>query len=209
MNRRGLWGIVSLTLAFLPGLSRAAPQQLVEFSAEVTRSDANHPETPTTGMMYVGRTGIRTETSQDKQAVWMIFKPASKLVWTVFPQQRTYMERTGLALEWPPLPEDENSPCRDKKFSCKKVGVETVSGRSTLHWSIQLVGEKGKESSYAHLWVDPRLNVAIRESYADGLTVEMRRIQEGAQPASLFELPAGYQQVALPTSPASTGVNKK
>lgn len=202
MSIQVLLVILPLLLVLVPTLSWAdGGQQLVEFSAKVTRSDAAHPDTPTTGMMYVGRAGIRTETNQDKQAVWMIFKPSSKLVWTVFPNQHTYMERTGLSLDWPPLPEDKNSPCRSKHFRCKKIGTETVNGRSALRWQINLVDEKG-ESAYAHLWIDPRLNIAIREKYADGLAVEMQHIQEAPQAAHLFELPADYKKVALPTPPA-------
>lgn len=208
MNMRLLYRWWPLLIALLPALSEAVePQKIVEFSAEVTRNDATHPDTPTTGMMYVGQSAIRTETRQEKQAVWMIFKPSTKLVWTVFPSQRTYMERTGLSLEWPPLPEDKNSPCRTKQFRCNKVGTEMVNERSTLHWRIDLVGEKG-ESVYAHLWVDPRLNMAIREQYADGLTVEMRHIREAPQEAHLFELPADYKKVEWP-APSTTRTPKK
>ncbi|MEO5362205.1 MAG: DUF4412 domain-containing protein [Magnetococcus sp. DMHC-8] len=185
-----------------PASGGAVPQQVVEFSAQVTRSDTAHSVSPSNGMMYVGREGIRTEITQNDQPVWMIFKPASKVVWTIFPKQQTYMERVGLALEWPPLPEDEHSPCRNKKFHCKKLGLKTVNDRSVMHWTISMVGDKG-ESPYAQLWVDPRLNIAIRETYADGLTVEMHRIREGAQSAQLFELPAGFTKVTLPAKPAS------
>ncbi len=187
-------------VALSPAIGRGASQQLVEFSAEVVRSDTAHPDAPTSGMMYVGREGIRTETSQDNQTVWMIFKPTGKSVWTIFPKQQVYMERTGLALEWPPLPEDENSPCRNKNFRCRKNGTQKVNDRSAIHWTIHVQSEKG-ETPYAQMWVDPRLNVAIRESYADGLTVEMRNIREGAQAAQLFELPAGYKKMALPAPP--------
>ncbi|MEO5339554.1 MAG: hypothetical protein H7837_03405 [Magnetococcus sp. MYC-9] len=174
--------------------------QRIEFSAEVVRSDAAHPDSPSNGMMYVGREAIRTETNQDNQPVWMVFKPASKLVWTIFPKQQLYMERAGLALEWPPLPEDANSPCQTKKFRCQKLGVRSLNDRSTVYWTISVVDEKG-ETPYAQLWVDQRLNIAIREVYADGLTVEMRRIREAPQATQLFELPTGYKKVAMPVAP--------
>ncbi len=196
--------LLLLVVGHFPGVGWATPRQLVEFSAEVTRSDATHPELPSSGMMYVGHDGIRTESHQNNQPVWMIFKPDSKRVWTVFPKQQAYMERAGLSLEWPPLPEDENSPCRNKKFRCKKMGNANFDNRSTVHWSVDFVDEKG-ESPYAQLWVDPRLNIAIRETYADGLTVEMHHIREGSQPAHLFELPSGYQKVVLPAPPPPSG----
>jgi hypothetical protein len=80
------------------------------------------------------------------------------------------------------------------------MGQKTVQERVTQHWSITVLGEKG-ERPYAQLWVDPRLNVAIRESYADGLSVEMHHIREVPQPTHLFELPAGFIKVDLPTTP--------
>lgn len=199
MSRSLLWFLL-LFFSFFSGGGEAASQQRAEFSAEVVRSDPAHPGTTTSGMMYVGRDGIRTETSQDDQMVWMIFRPASKSVWTIFPKQQVYMERANLPLEWPPLPEDENSPCRNKNFRCKKVGTQKIHDRLTAHWVIHTVNEKG-ETPYAQMWVDPRLNVAIREAYADGLTVEMRKIRESAQAPQLFELPAGYKKMALPPAP--------
>lgn len=187
-----------LTLCCFTGLGWAEQPSFVEFSAKVLRHDSTHQELPSSGKIYVGRGGIRTETSKNQQSVWMIFKPDKKIVWTLFPKQKMYMERAGLFLEWPPLPEDENSPCRSTSFLCKKTGMKRIHGRSVIHWRIDLVGKK-KNTFYAQLWVDPRLNIAIRETYADGLTVEMRQIREAPQAASLFELPEGYEKVTLPT----------
>jgi hypothetical protein len=197
---KGWLPTVGLLGALLPAMAWALPSSLVEFTAEVTRSEAGRPNSGSTGIMYVGKEGIRTESRQEEQPVWMIFKPNQKLVWTIFPKQQVYMERAGLAVEWPPLPEDENSPCRQKPFRCQKMGQKTVQERVTQHWSITVLGEKG-ERPYAQLWVDPRLNVAIRESYADGLSVEMHHIREVPQPTHLFELPAGFIKVDLPTTP--------
>lgn len=199
MKINTLFFMVSCCCLCVATLSWATQNQPVAFSAEIVRHDAVHQDSSSSGMVYVGRDGIRTETSKDRQPVWMIFKPNQKIVWTLFPKQRMYMERAGLSLEWPPLPEDKNSPCRSKNFVCQKTGAQKIGNRSVIHWKIEIITAKGK-TFYAQLWVDPRLNIAIREVYADGLTVEMRNIREAPQEARLFELPAGYQRLALPTS---------
>ncbi|WP_130471135.1 hypothetical protein [Candidatus Magnetaquicoccus inordinatus] len=204
---RYLLAILS-AISIFPSQLLALPSSLIEFSAEVTRSDSSRPNSSSKGSMYVGKEGIRTESQQEEQPVWMIFKPNQKLVWTIFPKQQVYMERAGLAVEWPPLPEDETSPCRHKKFRCQKQGQKIIQERNTLHWSIHVLSDKG-ELPYGQLWVDPRLNIAIRESYADGLTVEMHHIREAPQPAHLFELPANFMKVDLPAPAASNKPKEK
>ena len=189
--------VVLWSCFYFSGLSWADKAPGVEFSAEIIRRDTSSQEPSSRGKIYVGRNGIRTEANQNRQPVWMIFRPDSKIVWTLFPEQRMYMERIGLSLERPPLPEEDNSPCRNKNFVCKKNGWQTIDNRPVVHWTIDLLGPKGK-TFYAQLWVDPKLNIAIRESYADGLIVEMHNIHEKPQADSLFELPQGYQKVVLP-----------
>lgn len=190
------------------GLGWADKVPSVEFSAEIIRSDASQQEPSSRGKIYVGRNGIRTEASQNQQPIWMIFRPDSKIVWTLFPEQQMYMERIGLSLERPPLPGDDNSPCRSKNFVCKNNGWQKINNRSVVHWTIDLLEPNGK-NFYAQLWVDPKLNIAIRESYADGLMVEMQNIHEAPQADSLFELPQGYQKVVLPTLNKNQGKQGK
>lgn len=193
---------LALAIAPQPSYSQTT-QHPIEFSAKVVRRDSSQKVAANHGMLYVGSEGIRTETHKNQQPVWMIFKPHDNRVWTLFPTQKLYMERTGLSMEWPPLPEDANSPCHHKKFRCQKTGWQQIDGRHVIHWRIDIVDKKGK-LPYAQLWVDPRLNVAIREVYADGLTVEMQHIQEAPQKSTLFTLPNGYQKVTLPLNKKTT-----
>jgi hypothetical protein len=44
-------------------------------------------------------------------------------------------------------------------------------------------------------WVDTKLGYVIRME-GMGVVTELQNIQEASQPASLFELPAGYQKYA-------------
>lgn len=68
---------------------------------------------------------------------------------------------------------------------CAKVGGETVNGRSTVKY--EGVSNQGEKN---HYWVDTKLHCVIKTDGGSG--IELRNIQEGSQPGSLFEVPVGY-----------------
>jgi hypothetical protein len=70
--------------------------------------------------------------------------------------------------------------------SCSKVGSDTLNGRSTVKY--EGVSKDGKKEYY---WVDTKLKCVIKTDSGSG-SFELRNIQEGSQPASLFEVPSGY-----------------
>jgi hypothetical protein len=75
----------------------------------------------------------------------------------------------------------------DKNWgSCAKVGSDTVNGRSAVKY--EGVSTKGDKTYY---WVDTKLKCVIKADSGSG-SFELRNIQEASQPASLFEIPAGY-----------------
>jgi hypothetical protein len=51
------------------------------------------------------------------------------------------------------------------------------------------VSNKGEKS---HIWVDTKLRCVVKTDGGTGGGIELRNIQEGSQPASLFEIPSGY-----------------
>lgn len=71
--------------------------------------------------------------------------------------------------------------------SCTKIGSDTVGGRSTVEY--EGVSSKGDKSN---IWVDTKLHCVIKMDGVTGGSIELTHIKEGAQPASLFEIPAGY-----------------
>jgi hypothetical protein len=65
--------------------------------------------------------------------------------------------------------------------SCHKVGNESVNGRN---------------GDVNHFWLDPKLRFPVKWQ-SKGSNGELRNIQEGAQPASLFEVPAGFTKMDM------------
>ncbi len=73
--------------------------------------------------------------------------------------------------------------------SCRKLQSEVVGGRPCQ--SYEIVSKEGKKET---MCVDDRLRFPIRSVTTSGET-ELKNIVEGAQPASLFEVPSGYTNV--------------
>lgn len=86
--------------------------------------------------------------------------------------------------EWKKTAEEAGS---DKDWgSCTKIGSDTLNGRDAVKY--EGVSKKGEKS---HIWVDSKLRCVVKTEEGAG-DFELRNIQEGSQPASLFEIPSGY-----------------
>ncbi len=81
---------------------------------------------------------------------------------------------------------------------CREIGTETVSGRSATKWQMQM-RTMTMQSGTGYVWVDSQLNTAVKWDFSDQEAGELDNIQHGPQPASLFDLPAGYRKQDLPT----------
>jgi hypothetical protein len=75
--------------------------------------------------------------------------------------------------------------------TCHKVGNETVNGRSTVKY--EGTNSNGETSE---VWLDPKLRFPVKWTGKNG-TGEMQNIQEGSQPASLFEIPSGFTKMDM------------
>ena len=66
------------------------------------------------------------------------------------------------------------------------MGSDTVNGRSAIKYEgTNASGDSGT------FWVDPKIAFPIKWQGKNS-SGELRNIQEGSQPGSLFEVPAGY-----------------
>ncbi|HLW85352.1 MAG TPA: hypothetical protein VKR60_09075 [Candidatus Sulfotelmatobacter sp.] len=108
----------------------------------------------------------------------MMQKPIITQYWHVqdvndaCPQWKKLAEQAGTTKNW---------------GSCTKIGSDTVGGRSTVKY--EGVSSKGDKSN---IWVDTKLHCVIKMDGVTGGGIELTNIKEGAQPAGLFTIPAGY-----------------
>jgi hypothetical protein len=93
----------------------------------------------------------------------------------------------------------DNTPCAKNPNSpgtstCKKIGTEMVNGRNTEKW--ELIATMTTQTITAHVWLDAKWHFVVKGE-GPGLTGGLENIKEGPQPASLFEIPPGYQKMTM------------
>jgi hypothetical protein len=69
-----------------------------------------------------------------------------------------------------------------------------VNGRSCDKWQLTA---KAKSKPNATTWIDQKTMVPIRSWMDDGTQFDLLNFKEGAQAASLFEIPAGFQKMGM------------
>ena len=191
--------------AGVPGIGHLALAQ--EFSADVVNQKSDN-----VGMkkVYSTKDKVRFEVQGGNPAMGpsaVIFDDAKHTYIVIMSAQHMYMDapvtmvKPIMAHFW--RVDDVNDACpewkktaeeagTDKNWgSCTKIGNDTVNGRSTVKY--EGVSNKGEKS---HYWLDTKLHCVVKtEEGANG--IELRNIQEGSQPSSLFEVPAGYTKFDL------------
>ncbi len=138
----------------------------------------------------------------------MIIDRREKLIYLVEPQQKMILVNHVLQVASKTSGKGSSSadPCEElmrainpvvikQQFACKQLGHEAMNGRSAENWQME---SKWWGSGPAYLWVDSQIKTAIKWKLPDGSSGELQNIQVGAQPASLFELPADYRKQDLP-----------
>lgn len=174
-----------------------------EFSGEIVDTHTQRADRGPS-KIYFGKDKMRIDSAAGKDPMGgggVIFDFNAHTWVVLMPERHMYMEmptqmmekrgtynffRTGDAenacSDWLKLPSNQGG-------TCHKVGSETVNGRNTVKYE----GTNSKGES-GFVWLDPKLRFPVKWQGKDGQGGELRNIQEGSQPASLFEIPAGFQK---------------
>jgi hypothetical protein len=190
---------VLLVLAGLPALAQR-PQP---FSADFSTTTANG--TKTSGKWFFSPPKMRMDMTTPAQGkgnspfggnVSMIIDGTTKTTYMLMPQAQMYME---IQAEGPRDTQGMRNletlthgvdPCSGRTdATCKKVGTETVNGRSCDKWEVT-----DKNSHKNTAWIDQKLLAPVRVVEDNGSTTDFTNIKEGAQDASLFVVPPGYHK---------------
>jgi hypothetical protein len=192
---------ISCLIALLILASVAFAQ--TEFSADIVdkqRGDKGLSK------VYFGKDKMRFDSKDDSDmrgggAVIFDFGRESWVV--LMAKQHMYMEMPAKMMESRGMFQffksgDVDNACSDwlklannKGGTCHKVGSETVNGRNTVKY--EGTNAEGESST---VWLDSKVRFPVKwEGKKSG--GEMRNIQEGAQPASLFEIPAGFTKMDM------------
>jgi hypothetical protein len=194
---------VSCGITFLLAACFAVAQ--TEFSAEMVNTGKQQNQVQS--KLYFAKDKVRIEPSADSNRGMggaFIVNLATQTSMVLMEQQRLYMEMPiqlanrrnawnffrsadveNACADWLQLPQNKGG-------TCHKVGRDTVNGRDTVKY-------EGTNANGQHgtVWVDPKLRFPVKWQSDDGSSEELRNIHEGTQPASLFEVPAGYTKMDM------------
>jgi len=136
----------------------------------------------------------RVESERRGQDTIMIVRADKGVAWLLMPQQKMYME-TKLKKDMM-IGKTEKLPGEVKR---EKVGQEKVSGIPCTKYLITYKVEGQEKPRQVYQWLS-KDKIAMKSAGVDGSwTTEYVNIKLGKQPASLFELPAGYKKFEMPT----------
>lgn len=185
-------------------VSAAASAQ--DFSADMVSNSKQGKQH--TAKIYVSSNKMRIETAEMAKTGAAIVDFANNSEIVVMDQQHMYMQMPLRQLAesrmtfWRPDPTDACpqwqklaatfKDTKDRIASCRKVGNDVVNGRPAIKY--EGTSAEGKTGT---VWVDPKLRYVIKWQGTDS-SMEVQNIHEGAQPASLFEPPAGYRKFEMP-----------
>jgi hypothetical protein len=196
MAATGRWLGRVFVCALSAGLSvllQAQGQAPVQFKADIQVRDLDGKAG--TGKLYIGAAKQRWEFTAFGETRPTIADPENGNQYTISPGQRKYVEmpigESGGPVLIPKITSvDPQDPCNNGQFSdCMRLGAEMLNGFATQKWEYTDVdGER------VTAWIATRLRFPIKTVAGNGATNELRNIVEGAQPANLFALPAGYAQ---------------
>lgn len=171
-----------------------------DFSADIVNTGKNALNNATT--IHVTKDKMRMEPKQGQMGV-VIVNFASATTDVLMPQRNMYMEMPqgqGMQRGFTFFrPSDVDNACGSwQKMankpggSCRKVGSATVNGRDTTEYE-----GTSTDGVVSHVWIDPKIVFPIKWDNNKGDSGELQNIQVGAQAASLFEIPAGYQKMDM------------
>jgi outer membrane lipoprotein-sorting protein len=159
----------------------------LEFSSDMVMTSQGQVHT---SKIYMKDQKSRTES--EIQPSYNIMRMDKNVMWMVMPDQKTYME-----MKYDPSKAPKTGERLQGEASRKLIGSERIDGHPTQKYEITYA-ERGK-TDRMHQWVATDINFPVKMAAVDGSwTVEYKNIKMGTQPDTLFEVPSGYQKVAMP-----------
>src|SRR3974390_1802507 len=192
--------ILALAGVVLTSLAAAEVPQFSPFFADmqITSSSETGPH-DVAGKIFVGHGPMRLDMASGGPQSAPIPDFATKTTDMLMIDQKMYVEYTASQTTRPGAraklsdglkPYDPEHPCASQTdVTCKKIGVETVSGRPCDHWEVT-----GKDGKVTNVWIDQKLHFPIKLASQDS-TILLSNITEGEPNASLFRVPGDFQRM--------------
>lgn len=185
----------SVSIAVISVLVLCASSFAAEFSADVVITGQNMTVKT---KLYVKGKNVRQEMSQQGMNQAQIMRMDKKVMWMLMPDQKMYMEMP-LTSNNEKLPGTEENI--DTKADKKELGRETVNGYDCK--KTQYIFHDKSQGTMTQ-WISEKLDFPVKAEM-DGpngrTTIDYKNIKEEKLADSLFEVPSGYQKMAMPAMP--------
>jgi hypothetical protein len=157
-----------------------------EFSADmVSRSGSQ----TVNGKIYVGQDKIRTEMPE----AIMIVRLDLNVTWMIMPAEKMYMEQPINRQALPKTTKEVGG-----EVERVSLGKEEVDGKPTEKFKVTYT--EGTKRVVMYQWVTEDSGFPIKMEAEDGSwSQEYKNLSLGAQPASLFEPPEGFEKTSMPS----------
>ena len=164
--------VFAYTVLLAMSTSATAVEVDMEFSAEAVQIAPERQ--PMKTQIYVSKQAVRTESDVNNQKYIEIVFPKEGRRVMLMPQQKAYMEQRGMPAESPVMAGKKGvSPCEGvPNTSCRKLGMEKISGRQAEKWEISTQRD-GRTVRSLH-WIDVERRTPLREMFSDGTIAELK-----------------------------------
>jgi len=177
--------MAGLLFFLLAGLAQAA-----EFSAVVVTKSHDQERQ---GKIYVKGDKIRREFSTPNGNMVTIIRGDKKVMWMLMPGQQVYRE---MPFNKEVMNRTLNLP--SEQVTKKLVGTETLNGYATDKYETSV--KTGTGEIKGTMWIAKKLEVPLKMETAEPPFVqEYKDIKEGGVDDAVFEIPPGYEKLAMPT----------
>ena len=192
-----------VALGLVAGIAAAGTRaQAQEFSADLVNLDAAGQSVSLNGKVFVSGHRVRIETA-DVPGGFFLVDCDQDAAYFVRPSQGIYMDaKQSSRLAQLLVPLEPGDPCQTWQamariagaaekgaWRCERIGPDPVAGRDALKYAI--TSPQGRRSDG---WIDVRLGFLMRLKDDAGTGLQLAKLTEGPQPASLFELPSAYRK---------------
>lgn len=181
--------VVSVLMLFVTtGICASATGQ-EPYSADRYYSPPGGTET-LVGKRYVDGLKMRMELlKKGKQGV-AIIRQDKQVIWTLIPNQKRYLE-----MPLDPEKVKEMAGIFAGKTEREELGRKNLRGYKCIKYRIRHQDPVSGKHLTAIVWLAEELGANIRIEDGDGSLIDLRNIEIGRQPDSLFEVPPGYQRI--------------
>src|SRR5262245_23356196 len=166
------------------------PAPTVEYSADrVMETEAGTFE----GKVYAAKDKERSETSLRGMTSVMILRRDKQLGYMLMPAQKMYQQ-----MDFAKAQQQSGGQPADQ-VEITEVGSDTIEGQSTTKYKLIMKdGSAGGFMWFTKDGITMKMDTVVKNGRDKSrMTITLKNLQIGAQDASLFEVPAGYN--AMPS----------